>query len=285
MNSLQHYLVVDRPLPASGVTEGTLLYLVPMPERPYSYTFEPPGGGPRTNAAYEPHTVPIHDLRPLAPELSLDREGFALVETDDAVRDFTDEGEIRRVLYPETQRIIGKALGAEQVFVFDHTIRRRIPGLEDRRQPGPRQPVPRIHVDYTVRSGPQRVRDLLGGEADRRLARRFAIVNLWRPIRGPLHDLPLAVADAGSVAAKDLVAIDLIYPDRTGEIYMLNHNPAHRWFYAPAMRTDEALLLKCYDSLTDGTARFAPHAAFEDPGAPANVLPRDSIELRTLVFF
>jgi hypothetical protein len=50
------------------------------------------------------------------------------------------------------------------------------------------------------------------------------------------------------------------------------------------MQPDEALLLKCFDSATDGRARFAPHTAFEDPTAPSDALPRESIEIRTLVF-
>jgi hypothetical protein len=125
----------------------------------------------------------------------------------------------------------------------------------------------------------------MGAEADDLLTRRFEIVNVWRPIRGPLYDAPLAVCDAASVAAVDLVPQDLIYRDRTGEIYGLTFNPAHRWYYAPAMQSDEALLLKCFDSLKDGRARFMPHTSFTDPNAPADRLPRESIELRTLVFF
>jgi hypothetical protein len=110
-------------------------------------------------------------------------------------------------------------------------------------------------------------------------------VNVWRPIRGPLRDAPLAVCDAQSVAPDDWVPQDLVYPDRTGEIFALTYNPSHRWFYAPAMRTDEVLLLKCFDSARDGRARFMPHTAFEDPTTPPDVLPRESIELRALVFF
>jgi hypothetical protein len=128
------------------------------------------------------------------------------------------------------------------------------------------------------------VRDLLGDEADALLRGRVQVINLWRPIRGPLRDAPLAVCDARSVAPGDLVPSDLVYRDRVGETYGVTFNPQHRWFYVPDMQPDEALLLKCYDSATDGRARFAPHTAFEDPTAPADVAPRESIELRTFVF-
>jgi hypothetical protein len=129
------------------------------------------------------------------------------------------------------------------------------------------------------------VRDLLGDEADELLKKRFAVINVWRPIRGPVVDAPLAVTDASSIAAADLVASDLIYPDRTGEIYYVKYNPQHKWFYVPAMRNDEVLLIKCYDSSNDGRARFVPHSAFVDPTTPVGAPPRQSIELRTLVFF
>jgi hypothetical protein len=192
---------------------------------------------------------------------------------------------VRTQYYAETISLLEELTGASRVVVFDHTIRRRIPGATDRSTGIPRQPVPRVHNDYTVKSGPQRVRDLLGGEADGLLQKRFAVINVWRPIRGPIQDSPLAVSDARSIHDKDLVATDLIYPDRTGEIYYVKFNPGHKWFYAPAMRDDEIILIKCYDSVDDGRARFVPHSAFADPTTPAGAPPRESIELRTLVFY
>jgi hypothetical protein len=250
----------------------------------YNYTFDPPAGVERTNVVTEPHVVPVHDARVAAPDATLDREGFALLRHRSAVRDFYDEDALRRVYYPETARVLAEATGAQRVFVFDHTVRRRVHGSEDRVVGVPRQPVPRIHVDQTLVSGPQRVRDLMGDEAEALLQGRVQVVNLWRPIRGPLRDAPLAVADARTVAPGDLVGSALIYPDRVGETYAVRFNPAHRWFYVPDMQPDEALLLKCYDSASDGRARFAPHTAFEDPTAGADVLPRESIEMRALVF-
>ena len=98
-----------------------------------------------------------------------------------------------------------------------------------------------------------------------------------------LRDAPLAVCDATTVAFTDFVPSDLVYRDRTGETYRVKYNPAHRWFYVPEMRVDEAILIKCYDSAED-KARFTAHSSFEDPTAPKDVLPRESIELRTLAF-
>lgn len=264
---------------------ASLQYLEPTSEKPRSLEYEPPVGVPHTTAVYREHTVDIRDVRPVAAALSLEHEGFQLLNAPTQVTDFDDEDAIRTRYYDEAISLLKEQTGASRVVVFDHTIRRRVAGTMDRVKGAPRQPVPRVHNDYTVKSGPQRVRDLLGAEADELLKKRFAVINVWRPIRGPVYDAPLAITDASSVAENDLVATDLIYPDRTGEIYYVKFNPDHKWFYAPAMRRDEVLLIKCYDSINDGRARFVPHSAFVDPTTPAGAPPRESIELRTLVFF
>src|SRR5579864_2853380 len=166
---------------------GSLLYLQPTSEKPRSLEYEPPPGVPRSTAVYREHTVEIRDMRPAASTFSLDREGFELL-TAPARVDFGDEDAIQTYYYPQMVSLLKKVTGAARVVVFDHTIRRRIAGAADRSSGVPRQPVPRVHNDYTVKSGPQRVRDLLGDEAEDLLKRRFAVVNVWRPINGPVVD-------------------------------------------------------------------------------------------------
>jgi hypothetical protein len=264
--------------------DAELQYLAPMTERPRILAYEPPPGDPSTNLVIETHHVPIYDLREVAGGTTLDQEGFELLHQQSAVQNFYDDDEVRRVYYPEAERLIGGLTGADRVFIFDHTVRKRVWGSNDRAPGTPRQPATRVHVDHTARSAPQRVRDFFGAEAEALLKGRVQIINLWRPIRGPLRDAPLAVCDARTVAPRDLVGTDLVYRDRVGETYSVTYSPAHRWFYVPEMMPHEALLLKCYDSATDGRARFMPHTAFTDPTASADILPRESIELRTLVF-
>ena len=130
-----------------------------------------------------------------------------------------------------------------------------------------REVVRRVHNDYTEWSAPQRVRDILPNEADDLLSRRFAIVQVWRPIREVLEN-PLAIADSRSLHEGDLVTVERRYPDRVGQTYRLKHNPAHRWFYFPRMQPEEAIVFTVYDSARDGRARFTPHTAFKDPTAP-----------------
>ena len=257
-------------------------YLVPTQQRPQSFAFTPPNGAPRSTVASEPHKLLVHDIRRSNWVFSLDQEGFAVVQHRSDVTDFQDEEQIRRIYYAEAERLLKEVTGADRVYIFDHTLRRRVPGLEDNRD-GPRQPATRVHVDHTAKSGPQRVRDLLPDEADELLRGRVQVINLWRPINHPVYDAPLAVADARSVQFDELVPSDLIYQHRVGETYNVVFNPEHRWYYVKEQRPDEVLLLKCYDSQAT-VARFAPHTSFIVPDAPADAPTRESIELRTLVF-
>ena len=160
--------------------EAELNYLAPPAERPRYYAYEPGPSDPPPNMVHEPHLLPIHDMRPISHEIGLDSCGFALVEQRSAVRDFWDDDEVRAVYYPEAAEFIKQALGASRVFIFDHVQRRRVDGV-DRRQAGmPRQPATRVHVDHTAKSGPQRVRDLLGGDAEELLRGRVQVINTWR---------------------------------------------------------------------------------------------------------
>jgi hypothetical protein len=173
--------------------------------------------------------------------------------------------------------------GASRVVVFDHTLRTADDEAREARKI--REVVRRVHNDYTEWSGPQRVRDLLPDEADDLLKRRFAIVQVWRPIRHPVESFPLAICDARSISPQDFVVSERRYPNRVGQTYAITYNPEHRWYWLPRMRREEALVFKVYDSSKDGRARWSAHTAFEDPTSPPNARPRESIEIRTLAFF
>lgn len=157
-----------------------------------------------------------------------------------------------------------------------------------------------MHIDQSYHASENRVRHHFPDEANEFLKKRFQIINVrpphvslnptlthspqvWRPIKPILRD-PLALASAHSVPDSDLLPAALIYPDRQGETYVVKPNPQHRWYFKYAQRPDEPLFIKCYDSLDDGRARRVPHSAFEDKEY-AEERPRESIEVRTLVFF
>ena len=259
-----------------------LNFIEPMAEKPYSYNYEPPPGVPARNTREETRTVKVFDGRAVADRLSLDREGFVLLRRPTAAKDLYDDNEITGVYYPECEQVIREYTGARRVHVFDHIVRnaeRMGKGSAVKGYAG------RVHNDYTAWSAPQRVRDLMGDEAEALLQHRYAEINLWRPIRGPLLRSPLALCDATTLSEENLVGSDLRYPDRTGETYAVTYNPAQRWFYFPKMTADELILIRCFDSAREGAARFSAHGAFDDPQTPPDAPPRESIETRALVFF
>ena len=213
--------------------------------------------------------------------LTLDRDGFMAVRSPSAIENFYDENEVRDRFYPELERLLKAAVGASSVRIFAHDV--RCSDGKRRELTGVREPVLHVHNDYTPVSAPQMVRDVLApAEAQRRLTRRFVEINVWRPIKGPVLDHPLAVCDAESIAAKDLVAVS---DGLRHEVFMLRYNPVHRWHYFPRLQTDEVILIKGFDSALDGRARFTAHAAFADPSTPPDAPPRESIEARALLFF
>jgi hypothetical protein len=280
--------VLEKPSAAAlPYVEANLTYLVRPTEKPVNYTFEPPPGIPQRSGTPDVHTVPIYDARAIASEFSVDREGFALPNYQTAVQNFYDEEEIQRIYYPEAEKFLKELTGATRVVVFDHIVRnaqRSQPGQNNIREPGKI-----VHNDFTANSGYTRgqlVLNLIGEEnSDALLQKRFSIINIWRAIASPIQEAPLALCDARTIAPTDWIASDLVYRDRVGETYGVVYNPSHQWFYFPLMHRDQALLIKCFDSVEEGIARFSAHSAFDDPSSPPDAPPRESIELRTLVFY
>ena len=264
--------------------EATLSYFVDIAEMPVTLVGEPGASDRRVGGgASEPHRVILHNGRLHADDFALERNGFCFVRQDTKVVNFFDKHEIRRVYYPEMEGLVKAESGAARVEVFDHTL--RTADEELRRAAKIRDPVRRVHNDYTEWSGPQRVRTFLPDEAEELLQRRFAIIQVWRPIRHSVESWPLAIADAQSISPENLVVTERRYPDRIGQTYAITYNPAHRWYWFPHMQPDEALVFKTYESEKQGRARWTAHTAFEDPSMPPHARPRESIEIRTLAFF
>jgi hypothetical protein len=277
-------LADQAPTTTRGAVEAELVFALTREQRPHFYMYEPPAGIPRLAGEYGPRRVSIRDGRERLEPFHLDVHGFSLHRHQSALADAYDDREVQTVYYPETERLVQELSGAERVLVFDHNVRSDPKAKAGRL--GVNEPVRRVHNDYTDVSAHRRLEQLLP-HADAALRRRwrFAFINVWRPLFGPVQDTPLAVCDARSIDPADLVTIDLLYRDRIGENYNHVHNAKHRWHYFSEMAADEVLLIKCFDSIDDGRARFGAHTAFDDPRAPRNARPRESIEIRTIAFF
>ena len=184
---------------------------------------------------------------------------------------------------PRSRPLIAAHMGASKVFVFDHTRRSSSQTLREKHNA--RDPAGAAHTDYTDWSAQRRIKDLMPDEADARLAKRFAIVNVWRSVTGIIEEWPLALCDARSVDDSHLHTVERRAYNRVGQTRHASYDAGNVWYYFPRMTRDEAVLIKNYDTAEDGRARYALHTAFEDPTSPPDAAPRESLETRALVFF
>jgi len=271
---------IDTQTPA---IDAVLTYAVDTGEKIVNETMGDGDMGRRRTGVVEEKTMRMMDGRLLRDTFDLETHGFEFVDHPTAMKDFFDTDELKSVYYKEAEELVKARTGAKRVHVFDHTLRSGDEGTRNEKLV--REPVARVHNDYTEWSGPNRVRDLLPDEAEDLLTRRFAIVQVWRAIRNPIESDPLGICDARSLAPQDLVISERRYPDRIGQTYQIAYNPNHEWYYFPRMARDEAMVFKVFDSATDGRARFTAHSAFTDPTSPPDAAPRESIEMRTIAFF
>jgi len=265
-------------------TTGRVRYLMPGEKNPIIWV-PPEGTGDvrRESAQYDYYEIPVNSIRPVAGKLSLDRDGVVLRRTPTAVGDLYDNEAVTSRYYDEMKAIVQRETGAKRVHIFDHTRRMEgAPGTEIKTE---RKAVHQVHNDYTEESGRTRIRQLLPDEAEELLQHRFAFINTWRPIVGPVERTPLGFIDPSSLDAEDLVLTEQRYQDRTGYIYQVAYSPKHRWLYVPDMERDELLIFKSLESDTSKGPRFVPHSGFLDAATETDAAPRESIEVRAIAFF
>ncbi len=263
---------------------STINYTLDNGIPPDYYFYEPDPAIELNPPGTDPHEVKIYSGWPNVENFSLDREGFELKPIDDSFDQFSDNDAITKLFYPMITEFVKRHTGANRVEVFDHTIRKPMsPELKDQTEIQ-RPTVQLAHSDYTPKSGPQRVRELLPDEADELLKRRVAFFNVWKPLYRTVEEFPLAMCDDTTAVDEDKIIMELKYSDRTGEIYVIRYSPDHRWIYFPRMSPEQALLLKTYES-ESGRSGSMGHSAFEDPTSPPDAPTRESIEIRTMAFF
>jgi hypothetical protein len=276
--------VADRDYIPRGGAKTQLTFFAPPADGaiPFNYVEQAPAGELQRNFGEDVKDIVIDDIRGHESEYNLDKdafEAFQNVGSETTYETFQSDEEVKRVYYPEVEQLLlDKVPGAHKVILFDHTIRRQDSNAS-------RQPVNRAHSDQTDRATQWRVRLHVEDpeEAERLLKGRYRIINVWRPLNGTVQSSPLAFASAASVADTDLIPVEHRYPTRTGETMGVKYNPELKWKYWSGMGNDERLFLKCSDS-QDGVGKRCPHSAFTDPRTPVGAKPRESIEVRALVF-
>ncbi len=237
----------------------------------------------KSHMPMEKHRMRIESMRPQTEDLSLDRNGFALLRSPTAVQNFYDPAEIKAVYYPEIQALVKKLTGASKVLTFGEVARGDGAKTGDGRLPSYG-----AHVDYQDRTVRQFAKEIMGeDEAAQWLKRRYFLINLWRPITR-VERTPLALCDAASVKAGDLAESEIVGglndPNRPSMFgFNLTYNPEHRWYYAPRMEPEEILAFRLFDS-DASKLQWTGHTAFDDPSAAPDAPPRESIEIRTISF-
>ncbi|SPC64781.1 related to 7alpha-cephem-methoxylase P8 chain [Ustilago sp. UG-2017b] len=278
-------------------------YMSRTVKKPFTALYTPEDGI-LDNHVYDSPTVEITDLRGTSRAqreqagLNVREAGFEVIsgfgspETEKAWAEhkWEDAKWIESTYYADIDKIFKDKLGVTSTFIFDHTVRKRRSKEEEAlpETPDSRKPVPMAHSDQSRWAGENRILKHLGQETLDKVKRgelQAQLINLWRPLRGQAWDMPLAFADSRTVSRgengepKDWIQTELRYPTWSGETLSIYSNPAHRWYYKSGLGTDEAILLKCYDSVDETRT---PHTAFEDPTTPKDAEPRWSVEVRVL---
>ncbi|KAF7846289.1 hypothetical protein BT93_L4662 [Corymbia citriodora subsp. variegata] len=266
------------PVPRGPTTASLTFYAPPKDgASPFNYVEKAPEGEPQKNYEELPHEQNINDIRGRESQFELNTHAFAAIQNiSSEEKDFNDDAHIKSVYYPEVEKLLlDHVPGANRILLFDHTIRRSDPNAH-------RAPVTRCHIDQTAKSAAQRVEYHLPDEAETLLKGRYRIINVWRPLNGPVVASPLAFAASSSVPDHAVVPVEHRYPHRTGETAGIKATEGQEWYYWSGMTNDERLFLQCFDS--QGKGARVPHTAFADPRTQPEWPGRDSIEVRALVF-
>ena len=279
--SLESSDILTPDMQVAGDVTADLNYIKPdttvTPEVVYSG-----GDAPQSyNEAYAFMAARISDGREISETFKIHEQGFQLVNAPTKTKEFDNSDVVEGEYYDEVKAIVRNITGAKDVFVFDHTVRL---GKKNSR----RKPAHHVHNDYTERTAHSRAEERVGKALFEQMkGRRMIQINVWRPLVDRVQRSPLAFCDATTIEPKDLIPTNIHFPDtdHVGEIYALRKNPNQRWSYFSEMTHDEVVLIKGYDSLTDGPARFTPHTAFEYTDQDPRVGPRKSIETRTFAFY
>ena len=237
---------------------------------------------------------------------AMDRLGVSLAHLESKCTNFYDSQEVERVFYPEIEALLLKYFpGATDALVYNHDVfDKNYQGdrTEDQEAKNPgvnARYVNLVHNDLNDNSGRVRCRELLTqnlrnfgreqhyteAEADAKMSRRFMSINLAKPME-TVGQWPFVLCAWPSFARQPYITNYRIYDDRVGETTRFTYSPDHEWYWFPQQRPNEVSMLKCYDSVTDGSvSRWSFHTACLDPTVPADAPSRRNVVVRSFVFF
>ncbi|KAK8015184.1 hypothetical protein PG990_008480 [Apiospora arundinis] len=263
-----------------------------LKSKPTQYVNEPPPGVPQVNFILRPAPEQnITDMRGCDEPFALDTHGFTWRKNP--IPDLAwDKDTIEKTYFPMVFDLVRETVpGVSRIVAFDYRLR----SSGDKASPATNLafknftevigPFERVHIDQTPKRAKERVIEQMGDAADALLKHRWACINVWRPIHHPVKDCPLAMCDARSVGPGDLIATDNYRETFSGESYHMVHKPEHKWYYLSEQTRDEALLFKIHDSSEEVEASRCSHTAFRASNVRGTAEPRESIEVRCLVFF
>jgi len=245
------------------------------------------------------------ELSPSSPEC-MDTLGISLAHLESKCENFYDAEEVERVYYPEMEKLLLEFFPeAKDALVFNHDVfDKNYEGDrtedQDKKNPGVNANYANlVHNDLNDNSGRVRCRELLTknlrnfgreqhyseAEADAKMSRRFMSINLAKPMQ-TVRQNPFVLCAWPSFSDQSYITGYRVYDDRVGETTRFTYRPEHEWYWIPEQTPTEVSMLKCYDSVTDGSvSRWSFHSACVDPTAPSDAPCRKNIVVRSFVFF
>lgn len=218
--------------------------------------------------------VQVLDERTASLRTSFQDESVGFANAPSKVQSFNEDENWQDIYDAELTALLTSQVSAKEVIIFDHTVRTDDPNAA-------RKPARNVHSDYSVNGAQQRLIDILGeAKAAEWGGGHYAFINVWRPVGAPINSAPLGFILPSSVAQQDWILLDLIYPDRKGQIMGLAANPDHKWVYMSKMTPDEVAFFNIFDN--QGRPSIG-HSALEMIEDPSVHTVRKSIESRTLV--
>ncbi|KAI0183517.1 hypothetical protein EV127DRAFT_19631 [Xylaria flabelliformis] len=282
-------------------TTSSFWYLknLPLYEQTKPYVMNLPlskiPAGQRTNQVCQSYpNISVKDIRTTNKPPTLDGNGFCLSQSIPLFlryEDFEDVVKFKNVYCENVKTALLNLTGAESAHVVHQAIRRRHASFPEEprgsREAITDQPVQGVHCDYTPRRVYQCLREVFGINKANEIwnERRVQIMQVWRPLRGPVVDWPLGVCDSTSVDSNhDLVATDNVWSYTVAESYNVFYNSRHSWYYVSNQTSEDVLLFKGFDN-AKGVSTFCPHAAFElNTGSEVKEM-RESVECAILLIY